>query len=178
MGDEHGDDFDAFVGSRYTRLCRTAFLLCGDWGHAEDLVQITLVKVYRASRHGHVDHLDAYTRQALIRTCSSWWRGRWRAEVPWAAVPEQAAPSGHEQLELRAALLSALGTLPAAQRQVLVLRYFEDMSEAEIAATLQCSIGTVKSRASRPLATWRERGVMRDVERLDEANGERTGEPR
>ena len=158
--DAYREAFEQFVAGRYTHLCRTAFLLCGDWGHAEDIVQATLARVFRAARHGRVEHLDAYTRQALVNTATSWWRRRWRGEIPSAALPEQAAPDGYEQVELRAALLDALGRLPAPQRAVLVLRFFEDLTEVETAATLGCSLGTVKSRASRALARMREHGFV------------------
>ncbi|MFL6138214.1 MAG: SigE family RNA polymerase sigma factor [Frankiaceae bacterium] len=170
-GPEQG--FDEFVASRYARLCRTAFLLCGDWGHAEDAVQVTLVKVHAAVRHGRVDHLDAYVRRALVNTCSTWWRSRWRGEVPTGRLPEEAAGGGYEQVELRAALVAALAGLPVQQRTVLVLRYFEELTEAETAEALQCSLGTVKSRTARALARLREHGFPTDAD----DQGERLTDP-
>jgi RNA polymerase sigma-70 factor, ECF subfamily len=158
MAEDHERDFDEFVATRYAGLCRTAFLLCGDWGHAEDLVQVTLVKVHGAARRGRVDNLDAYTRRALVNTSSTWWRARWRGEIPTERVPDSPAPGAYEQLDLRAALVSALATLPVQQRAVLALRYFEELSEAETAAALGCSLGTVKSRTARALTRLRACG--------------------
>jgi RNA polymerase sigma-70 factor (sigma-E family) len=182
--DEHrGHDardaaFVEFVAARYTHLCRTAFLLCGDWGYAEDIVQVTLARVFRTTRRGGVEHLDAYTRAALLNTATSWWRRRWRGETPSDAPPEQAAPAAYEQVELRAALLDALGRLPAPQRAVLVLRYFEDMTEAETAAVLGCSVGTVKSRTARALHRMREHGFVADGEAIETNATGRTGDSR
>jgi len=160
-------EFDEFVSTRYARLCRTAFVLCGDWGYAEDLVQVTLVKVHAASRRGRVDNLDAYTRRALVNTSSTWWRSRWRGEIPTERVPDTAAPGSYEQIDMRAALVSALATLPVQQRAVIALRYFDELSEAETAAALGCSLGTVKSRTARALTRLRACGFPDDIE--DEA---------
>jgi len=148
-------EFDEFVSTRYARLCRTAFVLCGDWGYAEDLVQVT------------VDNLDAYTRRALVNTSSTWWRSRWRGEIPTERVPDTAAPGSYEQIDMRAALVSALATLPVQQRAVIALRYFDELSEAETAAALGCSLGTVKSRTARALTRLRACGFPDDIE--DEA---------
>lgn len=159
-GDARGE-FDEFVRARYDRLCRTAYLLCGDWQHAEDIVQTALAKTYVAVRRGHVESLDAYVHRALVTTRASWWRRRWHGEVATAALPDAAmATDDYADADRRQSVLAALATLPAKQRDVLVLRYFADVSEADTARALGCSPGTVKSRASRALAALRASGVL------------------
>jgi RNA polymerase sigma-70 factor (sigma-E family) len=159
MGDPR--EFDEFVRARYDRLCRTAYLLCGDWQGAEDLVQTALAKCYVAYRRGHVDSLDAYVHRAIVTTRASWWRRRWHGEVATGALPETAAHTDdYAAADRRAAVLAALRTLPGAQREVLVLRYVADLSEADTARALGCSPGTVKSRTSRALAALRASGVL------------------
>jgi RNA polymerase sigma-70 factor (sigma-E family) len=150
------DGFAEFVSLRYSDLVRTAFLLVGDRGHAEDLTQAAL---YRAFTHWRglrsADSAYAYTRTTLIRLSGRWLRRRWHGEL---ATDELAPPSFTEPQAGRAEALdlyAALGTLPWAQRAVLVLRYFADLSEADTAEILRCSAGTVKSRTSRALTTLR-----------------------
>jgi RNA polymerase sigma-70 factor (sigma-E family) len=155
-------DFDEYVRARHERLCRVAYVLCGDWQHAEDLVQSTLAKAYVAHRRGHVENLDAYVHRALVTTQASWWRRRWHGEVATAALPDSAAPDAYAAVDRRRAVTGALGTLPAAQRSALALRYLADLSEADTAAALGCSVGTVKSRVSRALATLRTTGLLTD----------------
>lgn len=136
--------------TRYASLRRFAFLLCGDWDEAEDLVQVALA---RCSRRWHdVEEPHAYVRTAVVRASSSWRRRRLREGV---AVPlsDWAAPAGNS--DARLVLLAALRALPLVQRQVLVLRYYEGLSEREIAAVLDVAPGTVKSRCARGLATLR-----------------------
>jgi RNA polymerase sigma-70 factor (ECF subfamily) len=165
MGGVARDEFDEFVRARYDRLCRTAYLLCGDWQHAEDLVQTALAKTYVAARRGHVESLDAYVHRTLVTTRASWWRRRWHGEVATATLPDTAAPTDvYDAADRRAQVLAALATLPAAQRDVLVLRYFADVSEAGTAAALGVSPGTVKSRASRAIAALRASGLLTDIE--------------
>ncbi|HVF04592.1 MAG TPA: SigE family RNA polymerase sigma factor [Frankiaceae bacterium] len=153
-------EFDEFVRARYERLCRTAYLLCGDWQHGEDLVQTTLAKAYVAHRRGRIDSLDAYVHRALVTTQVSWWRRRWHGEVATGELPEHPDADAYGAADRRDAVVRALATLPAAARAVLVLRYFADLPEAECARLLNCSVGTVKSRASRALATLRASGVL------------------
>ena len=161
MTDERAE-FDEFVHSRYDRLCRTAFLLCGDWQHGEDLVQTALAKAYVAHRRGRVDSLDAYVHRVLVTTQVSWWRRRWHGEVATAVLPEGATPDPYDAVDRRAAVLRALGGLPPPARAVLVLRYFADLPETDCARLLGCSVGTVKSRASRALAALRATGALTD----------------
>jgi RNA polymerase sigma-70 factor (sigma-E family) len=151
------DGFAEFVSARYPALVRYGALLTGDRGHGEDLAQDALVKTYRAWRrlHPHGDP-EAYTRQVMSR--AAWRAGRrsWRFEIPAAVLPEQAADGDFSERQGTAdVVLAALRALPAAQRVVLVLRYWAGLSEQEIAAQLGCSVGTVKSRASRAIAALR-----------------------
>jgi RNA polymerase sigma-70 factor (sigma-E family) len=152
------DEFRDFVTARSAALLRTAFLLAGDWATAEDLLQTALTKTYLAwKRLGQIEAIEPYARRVLVNTATSWWRRRWHGERPTEFVPERAAPDRlDEQLE-RDALWRHVKALPARQRAVLVLRFYEDMSEAQTAALLNISAGTVKSQTSRALGTLRQR---------------------
>lgn len=146
------EQFASFVRDRSPGLLRAAWLLTGDWHLAQDLVQVALEKSW--PRWGReVEHPDAYVRRVMLTTYLSWRRRRWVAEVPTAEVPEQM--TGSEPTELRLALLTALSSLSPRQRAVLVLRFFEDLSEQQAADTLGCSVGSVKSHASRGLQQLR-----------------------
>jgi RNA polymerase sigma-70 factor (sigma-E family) len=149
--------FEAFVDSRYRRLLQAAYLLTGDQGRAEDLLQASLVKTWSAWPRMHQSAAEAYVRTVLVRTYATWWRRRWRGERAVALLPERAAPDELARLPERDALLRALARLPARMRAALVLRYFEDYSEQQVADMLGCPVGTVKSLCSRGLA--RLRGV-------------------
>jgi RNA polymerase sigma-70 factor (sigma-E family) len=148
------DEFRDFVRQRWTALARTAYLLTGDKGHAEDLVQIAMERLHRRWRW--VDDPERYARRILANEASSRWRRRdaW-PELLMDAVPESVAPSTEDRHDERDRLWRALENLPRRTRVILVLRYFEDLTEAECAAVLQCSIGSVKSQASRGLAWLR-----------------------
>lgn len=148
-------DFERYVEQRSARLVRTAYLLCRDWGQAEDLVQTALAKAWLAWRRVG-DNPDPYVYRILTNTHASWWRRRWRGEVPTEELPELPDQRDHEgEIGARDALRAALIALPARQRGVVVLRYFEDMADQEIAAVLGCSAATVRSQASRALAKLR-----------------------
>jgi len=150
--------FREFVASRSSALLRSAHLLVGERARAEDLVQHALVRTYLAlSRIREPEAIEAYVRRAMATTATSWWRGRRYRE---RLVPEIPDHSGADQIGPRLerdAMWAHLRALPARQRAVLVLRYYEGLSEAEIAETLGFSRGTVKSHASRGLATLRRR---------------------
>lgn len=152
------DEFRDFVTARSAALLRTAFLLAGDWATAEDLLQTALTKTYLAwKRLGQIEAIEPYARRVLVNTATSWWRRRWHGEKPTEFLPERAAPDRlDEQLE-RDTLWRHVKALPARQRAVLVLRFYEDMSEAQTAALLNISAGTVKSQTSRALGTLRQR---------------------
>lgn len=153
------DEYAAFVHTAWPRLYRTAYLLLGDHGLAEDLVQTALAKTYASWRN--VRNLDAaggYARTALLNTATSWFRRpSWRREL---AHEELTAPSYDADPSDRPALLDALRQLAPRQRAVIVLRYYEDLSVAQTAATLGCSTGTVKSQTSDALG--RLRAVLGD----------------
>jgi RNA polymerase sigma-70 factor (sigma-E family) len=148
--------FREFVSARSAALLRLAYLVSGDMNLAEDLLQTTLTRTYLAWRRlDGIDSLDAYTRRVLLNTATSWWRRRWRGERPTLVIPERPVSDRADQMAERDAMWRLLGRLPARQRAVLVLRYYEDLSEADIALHLGLSVGTVKSHASRALATLR-----------------------
>ncbi|MFV2103328.1 SigE family RNA polymerase sigma factor [Micromonospora sp. LOL_024] len=152
------EEFRDFVTARSGALLRTAYLLTGDWGTAEDLLQTALTKTYLAwKRLGGIGALEPYARRVMVNTSTSWWRRRWHGERPTAVLPEHAAADEFEQRLDRDVLWRHLRALPARQRAVLVLRFYEDMSEAQTAALLEISPGTVKSQTSRALATLRRR---------------------
>jgi len=149
-------DFAEFVQGQSGRLLRTAFLLTGDRGHAEDLVQEVLERVYVKWRSIRTSPA-AYARRALVHAATNRWRARGRR--PEAPLPERdylGSPDHAETYATQDAVVRALATLPARQRAVLVLRYLDDLSEQDTAAVLGCSAGTVKSQASRGLARLRE----------------------
>jgi RNA polymerase sigma-70 factor (sigma-E family) len=151
-------EFRDFVAARSTALLRTAYLLSGDWGAAEDLLQVSLTKTYLAWRR--IDHnqaVEPYARRVLVNTATSWWRRRWHGERPTEVLPERAISDGLDARLERDALWSHIKELPPRQRAVLVLRFYEDLSEADTAALLGVSVGTVKSQCSRALATLRRR---------------------
>jgi len=153
-------DFDQFVTTNADGLLRTAYLITWDLHTAEDLVQETLIKV--AKRWPKVRRMDrplAYARRILLNEAlDGRARGaRRRSELSAPEPQENGQRDGHvpdpsELIDTHDELIAALATLPPRQRAVLVLRYFLDLPEAEVAAALQCSLGTVKSTASRGLA--------------------------
>jgi RNA polymerase sigma-70 factor (ECF subfamily) len=150
-------DYREFVTARSPALLGTAYLLTGDMGIAEDLLQTSLMQVYR-----HWGRLyaggdpEAYVRRVLVNQRISWWRRRRVAEEPTGELPEIPVPDGVGTLVERDELWRALQQLPPRVRAVLVLRYWEDQSEAETARLLNCTVGTVKSQASRGLHRLRE----------------------
>ncbi|WP_225828101.1 SigE family RNA polymerase sigma factor [Streptomyces naphthomycinicus] len=157
MDAEAQKSFREFVAGRSTALLRTAVLLSGGDRHAaEDLLQNALVKA--AGRWQRIDEPEAYVRQILYRQQIGRWRLKWRRREVTVAEPPEAghAPDAAGAAELRLLLRSALSRLTARQRTVLVLRYFEDLPEAEVARILGCSVGTVRSTTHRSLARLRE----------------------
>jgi RNA polymerase sigma-70 factor (sigma-E family) len=149
------DQFSAFVAARGTSLYRLATLLTGNPSDGEDLLQTALEKTYR--RWSHLEAPEAYVRQSLVNAARSHWRvRRRRQEHVWDEVPEAAVPGGQDRMLVRHSLLEALGGLTRQQRAVIVLRFFADQSEAEVARLLGCSIGTVKAHSSRGLQQLRD----------------------
>ncbi|MFF1441161.1 SigE family RNA polymerase sigma factor [Streptomyces sp. NPDC058295] len=157
MQAEQEDRFQEFVRARWSRLVRTAYLLTGDVHHAEDLTQTALAKAYRSWRRiSRSDNPEAYVRRMLVSCNSDRFRKRRVTEALTAAPPERAGrDEGAGRVDERGSLLAGLAQLPPKQRAVVVLRYWEDLSEAEVADVLGCSPGTVKSQASKGLAKLR-----------------------
>lgn len=152
-GEDAGAGFDAFVAARGDALWRSAWLLTGDHQLAEDLVQTALAKSWRAWARVGADGFEPYVRRVLFTTYVAWWRRRWRGERPTGELPER--PSAGEDSDTRRDLVAALATLPRGQRAVVVLRYFEDLTERETAEVLGVTVGTVKSQSARALAALR-----------------------
>ena len=151
------EEFSVFVDHHARGLHRTAYLLTGDWHSAEDLVQTTLVTAWQ--RWDEVREPAArlgYVRQVMMRTFLRWRRRRWNGEISTGWQPEgDTTPDVFAAVEHRDPLLRAVRCLPLMQRAVVVLRYFDDQSERSTAELLGCSVGTVKSHASRALRTLR-----------------------
>ena len=152
------EEFGEFMRNRASPLHQSAYLLCGDWHLAHDLVQDTLVKAYQHwPRVRQADSPEAYVRRILLNEARSRWRRRERS----AAVSrfpegrELAAPDATDEVARRVGLLQALHALPFRQRATIILRYLEGMSERETAAALGCSEGTVKSQSARALGSLR-----------------------
>ncbi|MEV0828778.1 SigE family RNA polymerase sigma factor [Nonomuraea rubra] len=151
-GVEH--DFGAFVAARATSLLRVAYLACGDETEAEDLLQTALERTYRKWDRVDHDNPEPYVRRVIVNAAIS--RARRRAVlsiVPMHSPPERPARAGDP--DLTHVLMDALRALPPRQRAVVVLRYWEDLSETQTAEVLGCSIGTVKSQASKAMAKLR-----------------------
>ncbi|MBV9292784.1 MAG: SigE family RNA polymerase sigma factor [Frankiales bacterium] len=147
--------FRAFAIARRPALRRSAYLLCGDWHRADDLVQTTLVKLYVAwTRVQGGGPPDAYVQRILVRCFLDERRRPWRRESPVEFVDLDAAAErpADDMLDLR----SALTRLPRRQRATLLLRFWLDMSVAQTADALGCSEGTVKSQTARALTTLRD----------------------
>jgi RNA polymerase sigma-70 factor (sigma-E family) len=151
--------FEEFVLGRQAALFRLAFLLSGDRHHAEDLVQGTLERTYQHWRRvAAAANPEAYVRRMLVNAATDWRRSRRyvvEQSLDGAPEPWSRRDSGTELAETHDVVVRALRNLPVKMRAVLVLRYLEDLSEAETASVLGCSVGTVKSQASRGLARLR-----------------------
>jgi RNA polymerase sigma-70 factor (sigma-E family) len=152
------EGFRDFVASRSRPLLRSAWLLTGDWALAEDLVQTALASTWvRWARVVRKDAPELYVRKVMVTTYLSWRRRRWHGELPAQVLPESAVGTDlMADADLRESLRVELAGLPRRQRAVLVLRYFDDLTEVQAAAILGCSVGTVKSQTSRALARLRE----------------------
>ncbi|GAA1539379.1 SigE family RNA polymerase sigma factor [Nocardioides humi] len=164
--DDGLDGFDGFVAARGDALWRSAWLLTGDHQLAEDLVQTALAKSWRAWERVGADGFEAYVRRVVYTTYVSWWRRRWRGERPTEHLPERAAAA--EDRDARSDLVAALARLPRGQRAVVVLRYFEDLTEQQTAAVLGIGVGTVKSQCSRAIGALRSSPHLRREEPGDD----------
>lgn len=152
-------EFEEYMTARQPSLLRTAYLLTGDRHAAEDLVQTALTKLYLSwDKVQRRELLDGYVRRIMVNEHNSLWRRAWkRKEVTTDEVPDRVGVSDSHDDGRSAALWDFVQTLPRKQRAVVVLRYYEDLGEAEVADVLGISVGTVKSQSSRALAALRER---------------------
>jgi RNA polymerase sigma-70 factor (sigma-E family) len=152
------DGFRDFVAARSNALLRSGWLLTGDWASAEDLVQTALAAAW--PRWSHLIRQDApevYVRKIMVNTFLRWRQRRWNGEVATGRLPDlQAYGDAFAQIDARHALIAALDRLPARQRAVVVLRYFADQTEAQTAEAMGCSVGAVKSHASKAMARLRD----------------------
>lgn len=148
-------EYKEFVSARAPALRRTAYLLCGDWHRAEDLVQSVFTSLY-VSWHRIRDRsgLDSYVRTMLVRRVIDESRRPWRRETASGLPAEPIAPEAFA-FEDRDLVRTALRSLPVRQRAVVVLRFYDDLDVAQTAALMDCSQGTVKSYTARALATLR-----------------------
>jgi RNA polymerase sigma-70 factor (sigma-E family) len=167
-------EFGAYMAARQPSLLRTAYLLTGDRHTAEDLVQASLAKLYLSwDKVQRRELVDGYVRRILVNENNSLWRRAWKKrEVSTDTVPEAGsadAPLNERDHAQGPALWAFVQTLPRKQRAVIVLRYYEDLSEAETAEVLGISVGTVKSQASRAIASMRARvGSRPELSRPEE----------
>ncbi|MEU0003584.1 SigE family RNA polymerase sigma factor [Streptomyces sp. NPDC006314] len=164
MGDgkkARSEEFQSFMVGRWPRLMRTAFLLTGEQHAAEDLVQSTLEQVYVAWRRvGGADDPEAYVRRVMINAHARKHRRRLKeflAPKDDSGLVHEVADTGDRiaQADDRSALLKALAQLPVRQREAVVLRYWEDLTETQAAEAMGCSVGTVKSNAAKGIAKLR-----------------------
>ncbi|CAM5421719.1 RNA polymerase sigma factor [Streptomyces avidinii] len=157
MQAEEEAHFHSFVAARWTHLVRTAYLLTGDPHDAEDVTQAALAKAYRSWRRvARMDSPEAYVRRMLVTCNSDRFRKRRVAERLTDSVPDRSvSDNAVAWADERSVLMEALAELPDRQRAVVVMRYWEDLSEAETADVLGCSQGTVKSQASKALVKLR-----------------------
>jgi RNA polymerase sigma-70 factor (sigma-E family) len=149
--------FEEFVVARSERLLRTAYLLTRDHALAEDLLQTSLAKAWSSWNRIESDP-ESYVRRILVNTFSTWWRRRWNGELPTEELPEPAASeprSGGPDVATSTDLWDAVGRLPKRQRAVIVLRFYEDLSEAAAAELLGISAGTIKSQTAKALSKLR-----------------------
>ena len=151
------DGFGEFVAARSPALVRSAWLLTGDEADAHDLVQTALAKTWtRWPQVVRKDAPEAYVRKVMLSTLLTWRRRRWRGELTVEVLPEPTdAQDRFAEADLRHSVWAALQSLPPRQRAVVVLRYFDDLTEAQTADALGCSAGTVKSQSAKAVARLR-----------------------
>ncbi|MCD4535712.1 SigE family RNA polymerase sigma factor [Nocardioides sp. cx-169] len=152
------EEFSAYLDARQPQLLRTAYLLTGDRHQAEDVLQTSLAKLYLAwDKVRDRGSVDAYVRRIMVNENNSLWRRGWkRREFAAETIPDHAISDAYDE-GLSSALWDVVQTLPQKARAVVVLRYYEQLTEAETADVLGISIGTVKSQCSRALAALRDR---------------------
>jgi RNA polymerase sigma-70 factor (sigma-E family) len=151
------DDLERLLAERGSQLMRTAVLLTGNQQDGEDLLQAAIERLLRRGRR--LDNPEAYLRRSLYNLAADGWRrqGAWRRRLPMIGASDPVTETDiTATVDLRDALMRTMRRLPARQRAVIVLRYWDQLSEAETAAVLGCSEGTVKAAASRGLKRMRE----------------------
>ena len=156
-----GVAFEAFVQARSDRLLGTAVLLTQDRALAEDLLQTALAKAWFAWPRIDGDP-EPYVRRIVVNTYMSWWRRRWNGEVPAESLPDRAGADTHAGADARHDLQAALARLPKRQRAVVVLRFYEDMTERQVSRLLGCSAGTVMCQKSKAMAKVRVDSALAD----------------
>jgi RNA polymerase sigma-70 factor (sigma-E family) len=148
--------FSEFASARSGSMFRLAYLVMGDYQLAQDLLQESLTKTYLAwPRLREVDNADAYTRRVIVTTSISWRRRRSFRERPTETLPDQGSPDPTALLPEVGDLWAAVRALPPRQRTAVVLRHCEDLSEAQTAELMSCSVGSVKRQVSIALAKLR-----------------------
>ena len=148
--------FTEFMSARSATLFRTAYLIVGDHQLAQDLLQESLIKTYIAwQRLRDLSKAEAYTRKTIVTTAISWRRRRSFHERPTDFLPDTGVSDSGEAVATHASMVIYLRTLPPRQRAAIVLRYYEDLSEAQTAQVMGCSVGAVKSQVSSGLARLR-----------------------
>ncbi len=163
------ESFEDFVAARGAALWRSAWLLTGDHGRAEDLVQTALSKSWRHYKRVHASggSFEAYVYRAMVTTYTSWWRRKRPAEQLMRETPDHLWPSPSDAVDAQLDVLTALKTLPPRQRAVVVLRYYEDLSEAETAQAMECSVGAVKQHHSRAIRTLRNSVLLASTDEVE-----------
>lgn len=161
MDQRDEQEFAEYFAARRDAVRRTAYLICGDWYRADDLAQTAFVALHRRWRKVRdKEALDAYVRRSLVRASIDESRRPWRREHSADALPEaadaEATDTVGDAVATRSALVDGLQQVPARQRAVLVLRFLEGQSVADVAATLKCTEGTVKSQTARGLDALRD----------------------
>jgi RNA polymerase sigma-70 factor (sigma-E family) len=155
-GPESAREFTEFVQARGTALARTAYLIVGDAHRAEDVLQTALAETYvRWRQIRRPDAAEAYVRKAIVTTNAAWWRKRASRELVHDTLPEGIHGDRADELADRHTVLPLLRQLSARQRAVIVLRFFDDLSEADTAELLGCSVGSVKQHTTRALERLR-----------------------
>src|SRR6266702_6867597 len=156
-------EFRDFMHARWPAMVRLAYVLTGDQGHAEDVAQTAFARAYASwPKVRRTDNPEAYVRRIVVNENRNRYRKHRVAERLTDSPPERGAADATRQYDERSALVAALQRLGPRQRAVIVLRYWLDLTEAEAAAALNCSAGTVKSQTSRALAALRQSAELVD----------------
>lgn len=163
MGAQLDEEFRDFMQHRWPAMVRLAYALTGDQGHAEDVAQAAFARAYASwPKIKRTGNPEAYLRRIVINENRNRFRKQRVAERLTGAPPESGRADTTRQYDERSALIAALQRLGPRQRAVVVLRYWLGLTEAEAAAELNCSVGTVKSQTSRALATLRQSAELVD----------------